>query len=72
MPAQIELDNSYSYHPPIEDQVARYRKIREQAKKLAELIVAECPESREQSLALTKVEEAAMWANKAIACNEGL
>ena len=72
MPAQIELDNSYRHHPPLDDQVKRYDKIRKQAKKLAELIVAVCPESCERSLALTKVEEAAMWANKAIACNEGL
>ena len=36
------------------------------AKHLAEL----CPPSRELSLAMTKLEEARMWANAAIACNQ--
>ena len=39
-------------------------------RELAELIEACCPDSREKSLAHTKVEEAAMWANAAIARNE--
>jgi predicted DNA-binding helix-hairpin-helix protein len=39
-------------------------------RELAELIEACCPDSREKSLAHTKVEEATMWANAAIARNE--
>ena len=33
-------------------------------------IQGECPESREKSLAFTKLEECIMWANAAIARNE--
>lgn len=67
---QSRLDNSFTYHSPKEDQPARYVLIREMAKTLAELIVGETPKSREQSLAITHLEDAVMWANKAIACNE--
>jgi len=37
---------------------------------VAESILGQTPPSREQSLALTHLEEAAMWANKAISHNE--
>lgn len=44
--------------------------IRDCGRQFAVLIDADCPESREKSLALTKVEEAVMWANAAIARRE--
>lgn len=47
-----------------------YEKLRAKARELAELIEVCCPDSREKSLAHTKVEEATMWANAAIARNE--
>lgn len=65
-----ELHTRFRYHPPEGDQPQRYEQIREHARSLAELIDLECPESREKSLALTKVEEAVMWANAAIARRE--
>jgi hypothetical protein len=37
---------------------------------LAAYISEKCPESREKSLAITKIEEAVMWANASIARNE--
>jgi hypothetical protein len=65
-----ELDTRFTHHPPKGDQTERYSAIRDQAKKLAEKIVYSTPESREQSLAITKLEEAVMWANASIARNE--
>lgn len=65
-----QIENSFTYHAPRGDQAARYVDLRDRAKKLA-LLIWECtPSSREQSLAITKLEECIMWANKAIACNE--
>lgn len=64
------FENTYTYHAPKGDQTARYEKLRAKARELAELIEAFCPDSREKSLAHTKVEEATMWANAAIARNE--
>lgn len=65
-----KLDNVYTYHTPKGDQPQRYENIRAKARELAELIEASCPDSREKSLANTKLEEAVMWANASIARNE--
>lgn len=65
-----QVQKSHTYQSPKEDQPVRYQELRKSALKLSELILAFCPPSREQSLALTKVEESVMWANKAIAVNE--
>lgn len=63
----LNLDNIYKYHAPKEGQPAKYEAIRAKAKELAALIEAECPESRERSVAFTQLETAVMWANAAIA-----
>ena len=70
MPTQEQLDNAFKYHSPKRDQNARYESLRATAKNLAELINGYCPESREKSLAITKLEESIMWANASIARNE--
>lgn len=65
---QRELDTRFTYHPsPDEETVDKYQHLRASAKELAERIVDYVPESREQSLAITKLEEAVMWANAGIA-----
>lgn len=68
---QRRLDNTFTYHAPRADQPQRYEALRSQARALAESICRLTPSSREQSLALTKLEEAIFWANAAIARNEG-
>lgn len=65
-----EIAKRFTYHPPKPGQPERYEAIRAMAKEFAERIVIETPESREQSLALTKLEETVFWANAAIARNE--
>ena len=65
-----DIPNRFKHHPPKNNQVERYLAIREKAKELALLIEAECPFSREASLAMTNVEQAVMWANASIARNE--
>ncbi len=65
-----ELENRFTYHTPKEDQTERYERIRYKAKMLAAYINEKCPESREKSIALTKIDEVVMWANAAIARNE--
>ena len=64
------IEKSFTYHPPVEGQAPRYMEIRALGRALAENIIESCPRSRERALALTKVEEAVMWANAAIARNE--
>lgn len=65
-----QVDNSFTYHAPKNDQLGRYETLRRLSGELAHVILDLTPESREQSVAITKLEEAVMWANKAIACNE--
>lgn len=62
-----ELENRFTYHPPKDGQTERYERIRFKAKVLAAFINERCPESREKSLSLTKIEEAVTWANASIA-----
>ncbi len=70
MTDRAELRKRFTYHPPFGDQVDRYQEIRDMGHALAMLLTDATPVSREQSLALTKLEEAVMWANAAIARNE--
>lgn len=70
MITQQDLDNRFTYHPPQGSQQNRYVLIRDHAKGLAEFIVSNTPDSREQSLAITNLEQAIFWANAAIARNE--
>lgn len=72
MPLDIRerIENDFTYHAPKGDQAERYVKLREKAKEYALLIVELTPASREQSLALTHLENATFYANASIARNE--
>ena len=65
-----ELQKRFTYHEPKKGQSERYKIIREIARGFAGFIAENCPDSRERALALTKLEEAVMWANASIARNE--
>jgi hypothetical protein len=67
---QERIENNFTYHMPFGSQPERYHVLRGKAKNLALAIVEMTPPSREQSLALTKLEEVVFWANAAIARNE--
>lgn len=64
-----QIENNFKYHAPKEGQPEKYIAVREKSKELAILIDKVCPNSREKSLAMTKLEEAVMWANASIARN---
>ena len=63
------INNNFSYHAPTEKKVARHEKVREDMKRTAHYWNMELPDSREKSVAITKLEEAMFWANAAIARN---
>ncbi len=63
-------EKNFTYHAPKDGQPERYNRIREAYRNLAHLLVTNCPDSRELSLALTGLEESVMWANSSIARNE--
>ena len=64
------IENNFSHHAPKDDQANRYEQIRGKAKEFARLIAELTPASREQSLAMTNLEQTVMWAIAAIARNE--
>lgn len=66
-----DVDNIYRYHAPLGDQPRRYEELRRSAKRHAELILKLVPPSAERTTALRRLEECVMWANAAIARNEG-
>lgn len=64
---RAEFVKRFTFHTATGDQPQRYEKIRFNAGNLAELLDELCPDSREKSLAMTKIEEAVFWANASIA-----
>lgn len=62
-----DLKNRFTYHAPKPGQPEIYAALRLTGLLLAQRIAANVPPGREQSLALTKVEEAIFWANAAVA-----
>ena len=63
-----ELENRFSYHPiESSEQQKKYESIRNSVKELAYLISETVPNSREQAVALTKLEEVMFAANSGIA-----
>lgn len=65
-----EMVKRFTHHPPIEDQIDRYVTIRAAGLDLVNLLMDNCPGSREQMIAIERIEEAVMWANAAIARRE--
>jgi len=62
--------NDFTYHAPFGTQPERYAEVRMQVQALAFYIADHCPPSRQQSIALTNLEQVMFWANAAIARNE--
>lgn len=55
----------FEYQKPTDEQVAQITAVREAMKAVYDNLMS-LPESRERSIAITKLEEASMWANKGI------
>jgi hypothetical protein len=62
-----ELINRFTYHASTEEQTQKYEGIRKMGLVFASMITDLCPESRERSTALTKIDETVMHANASIA-----
>lgn len=60
---------TFQYVKPTEEQIAKMQKFRDAFEALAETLESELESSRGKSLALTKLEEASFWVNKAITHN---
>lgn len=71
MDLHARVEHDLSWHPPKTGAVSDHLDIiREMAKEFAHTVVNETPASREQSLALTAIEEATQWAIAAVVRNQ--
>ena len=62
------VDNDFEFHPAsTEEKRNEHTSVREHCKELAHFIVDKVPQGREQSLALTALEECMHWCNAGIA-----
>lgn len=65
-----EVLKRFHYYPPQTPRVVSlHQQVRGNAKAFAMFVEDSLPECREKALALTKIEEAMMWANAAVARN---
>lgn len=58
--------NPFEYQKPSDDMVERIREVRTACEHAYVVLMAEVPECAERTLAVRKLEEVSMWANKAI------
>lgn len=66
--SENEIHDRFRHHPPkTQARIDNHEGVRERAAALAVWLNEALPESREKSLALTALQEAAMWANAAVA-----
>lgn len=58
------IEDRFQYHAPSDEQLVRLQAMREAALAYTRVIMENLPNCRERSVALTKIEESSMWANK--------
>lgn len=66
-PQHAQIEHNMTTHPLSDDNISEVEALRESFKTTAKKVADKCPDSREKSLAQTKLEEALMWAVAAIA-----
>ena len=64
-----ELENRFGFHPATDETRSMHSLIRKKFLGLAQDVHVLLPQGREKALALTALQESAMWANCAIACH---
>ena len=68
-PTNSDLHDRFHYHAPSPKGIETHAALSLEFQSLAEKVVALCPEGRELSLVLTKLEEAKFFASAAVARN---
>jgi len=64
-----QIENNFKFHPADVEKGKMHDQVRSDCKDLANKLDVLLPNSREKSLAMTKLEEVMMWANASIARN---
>jgi len=64
------IDKPYAYHKPSPVGLNKITELRAIFSEVERIIKANCPDSRQRATAITRNEEAAMWAIKAVVFND--
>lgn len=64
------MKKTFAYHKPSAAGLEKITKLREAFSAMHDLIDSLAPNSREKSVAFTELETTAMWAIKAVVCND--
>lgn len=64
------ISKTYNYHKPSAAGLEQITRLRKAFTELDTLVQQLAPNSRERSVAITHLETAAMWAIKAVVCND--
>lgn len=64
------IDKPFAYHKPSDDGFKKITELRQAFSAVKASIEANCPPSRQTSVAITELETAAMWAIKAVVFND--
>jgi len=66
---QSDIDNWFTYHAPVPEQLQAFADIRWAAKIYAETVNKYVPDSADKTAAMRKIRESVMAANLAVSCN---
>lgn len=64
-----EIENRMTYHKPSEAGAGRHARLSAVFAEAMRVVAEECPPGREQSVAMTHIETAKMWASAGVARN---
>jgi len=65
-----EIVRRHGYHKATDETIEKHKKIRALFIEAGDFLNDTLPEGREKSLAFTALQEASMWSNASVACNE--
>lgn len=66
----MPIDKPYAYHKPSPTGLNKINELRAIFSEVERIIHANCPDSRQKSIAITNLETTAMWAIKAVVFND--
>ncbi len=64
------MEKTYAYHKPSSQGLAKITELRQAYSTLHDVVKRLGTESREKAVALTNLEQSAMWAIKSVVCND--
>jgi len=68
VPTGDMIQHWFTYHSPTDEDIPKYKEVRDSGLRFARVVQKNCPDSADKSAAIRKIREAVMTANAAIAC----